>query len=283
MNMRRIIRGAVAALFVSTAAQATTVTIDGVAKTLGSFTIDSTGAIVLTTSSTPVDPGVSYALTVNATSNGSILVNGAVSSGSSYPSGTVLTLTVAANSGYTQQSWTDACSAVAAGSPCTVTMDAAKAVGATFVASTTTPPSDGACGEVPTNVTVKDLSWTANTGNSNLENLGGGIIAYRITPATARSGDFGVAFTGGVKAMKSIVISACPGAMDKPVGTYCSGQGYEYGSVTYASRAPGTTVRYSCNIDVGKTYYINVKNSSLAEPNVNTCSGSNCPYYWTFR
>lgn len=286
MITRRILSVLVGGLCLSTTAYATTITVDGVQKTLGNFTIDQSGNISLTTSTTPVDPAVMFALTVNPTSNGSILVNGVAPVGS-YASGSILTITAVASQGYEQLAWTDACANAAAKSACTLTMDAAKTVGATFTASTTPtdPPVDSACGATPTNVIVKDLAWTGNTGNSILETITKGYInAYRITPSTTRLGDFGAAYTGGAKADKALVVSACPGAMDKPIAlAYCSAQGFEYAGIQYSAHAAGTTSRYYCNLEIGKTYYINVKNAPLNNLSGESCTSSSCSYYYRFR
>lgn len=145
------------------------------------------------------------------------------------------------------------------------------------------PPTGTACGATPSGTVVKTLDWNSNTGNSIMDNPKSGTIAYKTTPTTSRTGDFVVAFTGGEKATKVVIITECPGALTDPVAAACSAQGFEVGLVTYTSGSV-TSKFANCHLDIGKTYYINVKNATLGNLSGNTCeSGTNCSFFRRFR
>jgi Divergent InlB B-repeat domain/Bacterial Ig domain len=87
-------------------------------------------------------PAGTYALTVSVTGPGTVssdpagVSNCSGSCGHAYSSGTAVTLTARAGSGASFSAWGGACSGTAPTSACHVTMDAAKAVSATFAGST---------------------------------------------------------------------------------------------------------------------------------------------------
>jgi uncharacterized repeat protein (TIGR02543 family) len=96
----------------------------------GNITHTSTGA---TTKNVAVSGTASiyYTLTANASSGGSVALN---PSGGSYVSGTVVTLTATANSGYIFTGWSG--NLTGSTNPITITMDGNKTVAAAFVAGT---------------------------------------------------------------------------------------------------------------------------------------------------
>lgn len=138
-----------------------------------------------------------YALTVSkaGTGNGTVTsspagVNCGVDCNESYTSGTVVTLTAAASPGSTFSGWSGACTGTGA---CTVTMDAAKSVTATFTLDTftltTTRASSGTgtitsspagvncgadCNESYTSGTVVTLTATPASGSTFAGWSGGG-------------------------------------------------------------------------------------------------------------
>lgn len=107
-------------------------------------------------------------------------------------------------------------------------------------------------------------------------------------------GQLTIAMTGGEKATKTIWVSECPGDKTKYLdGTFpvsmdgtagrCVGEGFEVGVIGFSSRNPGTTVQFVCNLQVGKTYYANIKNAPFGNLSGNTCEGgTTCSYYRSF-
>lgn len=153
-----------------------------------------------------------------------------------------------------------------------------------FQSQTCAVASCPSCGTLPPGVRIVDLPWTSNTGNSIRENLGPNeIIAYRVTPSSARRGLFSTAFTGSInKATRIIVVSQCPGDVAVPAPTYCAVEGFEAAVLSYNAEVP-TTYQTHCNLELGKTYFFNVKNTTLAAPTITSCAASNCPFYRAFR
>ena len=123
-----------------------------------------------TVSATFTQSPVNYTLTVTAPSNG-IITNSPT--GTSFASGTVVTLNATPNSGYTFSGWTGALSGTT--NPATLTMTGNETVSATFTQSpvnytlTVTAPSNGIITNSPTGTsfasgTVVTLNATPNSG-----------------------------------------------------------------------------------------------------------------------
>jgi uncharacterized repeat protein (TIGR02543 family) len=89
-----------------------------------------------------VTPPTEFALTVTAPINGNIACNGGRCA-AKYPAGTVVAVTAAPAAGYEFAGWTGDCLGATV---CTLTMNTAHAVGASFRAVATTPPGGGGGG-----------------------------------------------------------------------------------------------------------------------------------------
>ncbi|MBF0486691.1 MAG: VCBS repeat-containing protein, partial [Nitrospirae bacterium] len=139
----------------------------------GSCTITMNGSNTVTATFT-----ASYLLTVTSPSNGTISSNsndiscgtGGTTCSKSYTSGTSVTLTATADSGYAFNSWGGACSGTT-GNSCTVTMSSAKSVSATFTASvnvlSVNKSGPGVIVSSPSGISCGDTcSASYNTGTS---------------------------------------------------------------------------------------------------------------------
>jgi uncharacterized repeat protein (TIGR02543 family) len=129
---------------------------------------------------------ITYALSVTKSGSGSGTITASpagISCGStctaSYVGGTVVTLTATPASGSTFGGWSGSCSGT---STCSVTMSAARSVGASFTAGDFTAPS------APSNLTASNvtqttvtLGWTASTDNF-------GVVGYDIYSGSTLAG-----------------------------------------------------------------------------------------------
>lgn len=141
------------------------------------------------------------------------------------------------------------------------------------------------CGTTPSGTAVKSLDWVNDfTGNTEIDNPRTGIIAYKFTVRTSRIGQFSTVFTGGEKAARVVSVTECPGDILNPLEVRCLGEGFEFAGFSYSAHPAGANDPLYCNLEVGKTYYVNVKNATLSSIGSNTCAtGTNCPFYRAFR
>lgn len=90
--------------------------------------------------------------------------------------------------------------------------------------------------------------------------------------------------TGGEKAQRVVVAIECPGDLQNAVEIRCSTEGFEYAGFGYSAHAAGAEDPLYCNLEVGKTYYLNAKNATFSNLGSNSCAtGTNCPFYRAFR
>lgn len=144
------------------------------------------GAAGLPLVSPPVASAASYSLTVTKTSGGSVSsIPAGISCGwdcsQSYVAGTTVTLTATTNAGYKFTGWSGACTGT---TPCSVTMNAAKSVKASFVVIpkytlTISPRPSG--GSVTSNPTGISCGYTCSKGFAE-----GTIVTLTATPSSGK-------------------------------------------------------------------------------------------------
>ena len=131
---------------------------DGNMDILSATVSNNAGAVI-----TPAPLPSLYTLTTSA-------VNGVITTGGTYASGTSVTLTATPNTGYKLSAWTGCVSTT---NTCTVVMNGNKVVSATFVSSSVTP--------VTTSPTTYTLTTSATNGtittNSTISGIGSGTYA----------------------------------------------------------------------------------------------------------
>ena len=151
----------------NTGYQIASVTVDGASQgAIGSYTFINVTAPHTIQAAFAIN--TTYTLTVSKTGTGTGTVTNSPA-GTSFTSGTVVSLTAAADASSTFTGWTGACSGTT--NPCTVTMNANKAVTATFALKTyTLTASAGSGGSI------------SPTGGSNVNY--GASQTYTITPNT---------------------------------------------------------------------------------------------------
>jgi Fe-S cluster biogenesis protein NfuA len=174
-----------------------------------------------------------YPLTTSVVGLGSIARN---PDAASYPSGTVVTLTPQPASGYHFVEWTGACTGSGA---CSVTMDAAKTVSATFAINTytltVTQPENGSIAP-PTAVydhgSVVDLTATPATGYHFVEWTGActGSGACSVTMDAAKT----VSATFAINTYTLTVTQPENGSIAPPTAVY------DHGSVVDLTATPAT-------------------------------------------
>ena len=256
-----------------------------------------------------------YALTVTAPTNGTITASG-INCGAggadcteAYDYGTVVALTATPATGYDLSGWTGACSGTG---PCSVTMTAARAVGATFAIQlhtlTVTPPTNGtitgtgiACGTGGVDCTqtfdygtVVPLTATPDTGYD----LGGwtgacsGTGACSATMTAART--VGAGFT---IERHTLTVTAPTGGTVTGTGIACGTGGvdcsetYDYGTVVALTATPSTGYDFggwsgdcagpgACSVTmtgartVGATFAIQRYTLTVTAPTNGTITGS---------
>lgn len=166
---------------------------------------------------------------------------------------------------------------------CTPTVLASCPSGGGGTGGGTPPPAT--CGTTPSGTVVKSLDWVTDfTGNTLIDNPRTGTIAYKFTVGSARLGRFSTVFTGGEKAIRVVSVTDCPGDLLNALEARCLIDGYEYAGFGYSAHAPGANDPLYCNLEVGKTYYFNVKNTVITNTGTNSCAtGTNCPFYRAFQ
>lgn len=225
-------------------------------------------------------------LTVNAPTGGTIrrtdtnaIVSGTIQftymSNETVPS---ITLQLVPDSGFNPASWTNACSATAASSNCTLTMNMNRTVGATFQQQVS-----GACGALPTGVNLIPTTATGVRHSSTMSSVNTSrnvINSYSFTsPASGQLGRVDATRVNGGEG-KLVVITECPGAISTPVSTgKCTQYSSESSTVWFASRATSASSRNNCILDPNKTYYANVVNRSTSTSSTSNCT-TNCGYYF---
>ena len=272
-------------------AHAVSITVDGTTYQLQSMNVQGDGNITVTTTGTAQAPVTTGSVAVNISGTGSVTSEPAginCSSGTgtcsySFTQGSqvVLRSTIAATS------WSG-CTPSADNLSCTISsVTSSQQVSATFP-TTTTPPaptSPDGCPAVDSNlVIVKDLGLL-NKGFSTVKyDLGKNqIMSFKLsTVAELRKGAFNIAYTTTNPATKIITVSTCPGDVNvSALPAACVAQGYETAKARYSTYEP--PLSYECNLDPNKTYYVNVKSATKADPNTSTCSATNCPFFFSIN
>jgi uncharacterized repeat protein (TIGR02543 family) len=262
----------IATLAAAHTASASTVTIniDGAINTytLNSLNVDGAGNATVS-GSTGSQGTTNYSVTINQPTGGTI--SGA--SSGTYASGTSLTLTAAASSGYTFASWTGDCTG--SSTTCTLTVNGTKTVSASFTSDGTSPPP-------PTSACVSDSTHICVTTNIPASNLAktyytpsGPSVEYAFMfKADTKSNDYGkinVARLSTSPASKLIVVSDRPFDFDvsnKARGCYI--YNYEVSSITTLN-APSS---FYCPLTPGATYYFNLISKSSPTATTYNCSSS---------
>ena len=158
-----------------------------------------------------------HPLTLTAGANGMLTADPA---GSTPVAGTVVTVTATPDAGYVLQSWGGACAATAASNPtCTVTMDAAKSVSATFAAITyTLTLTAGAHGTLtadpaaPTYPAGTAVTLTATPADGYQVAAWSGACAGTAAPATTCDLTMDAAQTAGVTFVRIHTLTLTAGA-----------------------------------------------------------------------
>ena len=187
------------------------------------------------TSLTRPDP-ITYALTVTKAGAGTGTVTGTgINCGSdcseTYDSGTIVTLTAMATAGSTFAGWGDACTGAAA--TCTVTMNAAKTVAATFINTVVLKITDRSLAEGNTGTTAFSFTVTllpASTGPVT--------VNYATANGTATAGS-------DYAAVPSTLLTFAPGQTSKTVTVNVAGDTIKEPNETFTvnlSSAVGATI-----------------------------------------
>lgn len=247
-------------------------------------------------------PG-NFSMTVSPTGTGAGTVSGmdfncttgsTVGCSKSYAPNTALnvTLTAAPKTGSTFAGWsstgvTPACSGT---STCVInqSITANLTVTAQFTANT---PPPGECGPLPPNVTVVeagslDTSFPQKTYAPRPET----ITAFKVVVPEGfiKKNDFTATKTSAAVRSKLVVVSACPGVLQTPPDndtdtskdnnkTACSFYALEASKV----KMTAGTQAYYCQLQAGKTYYINAISKTKLSDTSYSCSdpSTNCTFY----
>lgn len=278
--------------------QAATVAINGTEAqgTLGGMTVDGSGNVSITATSMTYPNGG----TSTPPAAGTYTLGGAVSG---LPTGTTVLLknngldsvSVAANGTFTFPTALSYASGYAvtvatppAGASCTLsnatgTVNNANVTNVGIACTTTTtppPPTPGACGALPSTVTLDTAPVNGKTYA-----LGGATYSF---PFVVRSGynNYAANYTSQSPVMKLVWISSCPGGVDAnntptPVSPSFIVQGYTAATLLVSGVASTSPVMTSNQLTTGQTYYFNVRNATSAAQTVNSCTASNCPFVLT--
>ena len=164
---------------------------------------------------------------------------GTVTGGGTYPIGTVVNVTQAANAGFTFDNWSEDCSGTG---PCTVTMDADKNVEANYSAAAPPPQPPAGCNPTPAgavpvlnSITMSSgyprqmlavdgdtggarVIWGAGSGTETIIETGQGGTRYFQVPETAQPGPHPVAIRAGANTSNIVCVTvrAVSGAFPAP-------------------------------------------------------------------
>ena len=217
-----------------------------------SFSVsDGKGGTATATVSITVNPPPDYTLSISST-NGSVTkrVNGVVTTATSFPHGTVVSLTAAPNTGYTFANWSG--SVTSTNNPVSITMDGNKAVTANFTQNTYTLGITATNGSVTKRVngvvttatsyphgTVVSLTATANTGYA-FANWSGSVTSTNNPVSIMMDGNKTVTanFTQNTY---TLGITATNGSVTKRVnGVVTTATSFAHGTVVSLTAAPNT-------------------------------------------
>lgn len=288
---------AVLAAFSVGSLQAASVSINGTEAqgTLGGMTVDGSGNVSITATSMTYPTGV----TSNPPAAGTYTLGGTVSG---LPTGTTVLLknngldsiSVTANGPFTFPAALSYASGYAvtvatppAGASCTLSNATGTVnnvnvtnVGVACTTTATPPPTTGACGALPSTVTLDTAPVNGKTYA-----LGGATYSF---PFVVRQGynNYAANYTSQSPVMKLVWISSCPGGVDAnntpiPVSTNFIVQGYTAATLLVSGVTSASPDMTSSQLTTGQTYYFNVRNATSAAPTVNSCSAANCPFVLT--
>jgi len=289
---------AVIAAFSVGSLQAATVSINGTEAqgTLGSMTVDGSGNVSINATSMTYQnggtstPPAAGTYTIGGTVSGLpantsvLLKNNGVDSVSVNTNGPFAFPTVLSNtSGYAVTIATPPVGASCTLSNATGTVNNTNVTNVEVTctnASTPPPPTTGACGALPSTVTLDTAPVNGKTYA-----LGGATYSF---PFVVRSGynNYAANYTSQSPVMKLVWISSCPGGVDAnntpaPVSSNFSVQGYTAATLLVSGVTSTSPVMTSSQLTTGQTYYFNVRNATSAAPTVNSCTASNCPFVLT--